>query len=132
MSAVLSIAAIGGHGPRATAVNFVKVDGVRPWAWVSNDIAAQLAPGMVLRVERVSEGSVQSSYTKDGIEVELKVPKVQLFLGGTIEVDAPEAEPLPEATFVVSDAAAKYRAAYAAKQAGRPTIQIASSDEELI
>lgn len=118
MSVSLSIAAINGSGPKATAVNFVKTDdGHRPWAWVANDIAAQLAPGMVLRVETVSTGKVETAYTnKDGQQVDLKVPKVQLFLGGLIEIDAPEQEPLPEATFVVSPAAAEYRKAYLAKR----------------
>lgn len=123
----LSIAAIGGSGPKATAVQFVKTDdGVRPWAWLPNDLAALLAPGMLLNVEHVSTGKTETAYTdKAGNTVELKVPRMQLFLGGTIEVDAPEAEPVPEITVKVSDKAAAYREAYLAKQAKQ-----APSDED--
>lgn len=125
----LSIAAIGGHGPKATAVSFVKDDnGHRPWAWLPNDLASQLAPGMLLNVEHVSTGKTETVYTdKAGNTVELKVPRVQLFLGGTVEVDAPEADPVPEITVKVSDAAAKYREAYMAKRAAEAT---SSSDQD--
>lgn len=120
MSTVLSIAAIGGKGPKATNVAFLKNEaGVREWAWVPNNIAEMLAPGMRLVVEAVSVGKVEETYTdrNTGEVVPLKVPKVQLFLGGEITVDAPEQEPLPEAQWKVSDAAAAYREAYRAKQA---------------
>lgn len=120
MSVSLSIAAIGGSGPKATAVNFTKTEeGQRPWAWVPNAVAADLVPGMVLTVESVSTGKVETTYVKDGVTVDLKVPKVQLFLGGQITVDAPDSEPVPEATFVVSDQARAYREAYLAKHSGQ-------------
>ena len=120
MSTTLIIAGINNPGPKATAVSFVKSDnGTRPWAWVSNSVAAQLAPGMRLIVPAVSEGKIETSYTdKNGNIVDLKVPKVQLFLGGDISVDAPEAEELPEASFTATDAAAEYLKSYLAKRAG--------------
>jgi len=125
MSTELIISDFGGSGPKATAVLFVKDEqGRRPWAWVSNEEAAQMAPGMILRAEHVSTWKVETSYIKDGQEIALKVPRIQLSLGGTIEVDAPEADLVPEATFVVSDKAAAYKQAYLAKQAKKaPTVE---------
>lgn len=130
MSVSLSISAISGSGPKATAVMFVKSpEGVRPWAWVPNAVAAGLVPGMVLTVESVSTGKVETTFERNGQVETLKVPRQQLFLGGSIVIDAPDSEPLPEATFTVSDAAAAYREAYLAKRA---TPAIPGAEEEPI
>lgn len=124
----LYIADVGYQGPKSTKVSFVIDDnGVRPWAWVDNGTAAQLARGMVMHAEHVGTSKVETSYLKDGVEVELKFPRMQLFLGGTIEVKGPESEPLPKATFVISDEAKAYREAYMAKHAGNAA---PSSDQD--
>jgi hypothetical protein len=116
MSKVFSIAGISNPGPKSTAVSFTKDEaGNRPWVWIANEVAAGLVPGMIVTAEKVSTGKVQTTYTKNGVEMALKVPKIQLFLGGQVAIDPPEQEVLPEATFVVSDAAKAYREAYLAK-----------------
>lgn len=118
MSSMLTIAAIGGSGPKATAINFLKTEeGVRQWAWMSNDIASRLRPGMVLTVEQVSTGKTETTYIANGVQVDLKVPKQQLFLGGHITVAKPDAEPLAPVTVTFADDAATYAAAYDAKKA---------------
>lgn len=119
MSTKLNIAAIGGSGPKATAVQFLKdATGVRQWSWIANPIAAQLRPGMSLTVEQVSTGKVETSYTDaTGTVVALKVPRQQLFLGGSITVEAPEAEVLAPVTVTFAGDVAKYASAYDAKQA---------------
>lgn len=133
MSTVLTIAAIGGKGPKATSVAFGKTeDGVRQWAWVPNSVAEKLAPGMTVIVEAVSVGKVEKTYTDKvtKTEVALKVPKQQLFLGGEITVDAPDAEPLPEAQWKVSDAATAYREAYHAKRQAEQATNEGAGDTE--
>jgi hypothetical protein len=116
MSHSFTIAAIGGSGPKATAVNFVKTeDGVRLWAWMSNDVASRLRPGMSIVAEQASFGRVETSYEKDGVVTELKVPKAQVFFGGSVTVAKPASEPLAPATFVFEDGVADYAQAYDAK-----------------
>jgi hypothetical protein len=116
MSHSFTIAAIGGSGPKATAVNFVKTeDGVRLWAWMSNDVASRLRPGMSIVAEQASFGRVETSYEKDGVVTELKVPKTQVFFGGSVTVAKPASEPLAPATFVFEDGVADYAQAYDAK-----------------
>lgn len=124
-----TVAAIGGSGPRATAINFVKTDeGVRVWAWMSNDVASRLRPGMVVRAEQASFGKVETTYTdKAGIVTELKVPRRQVFLGGQVIVAKPESEPIVPATVVFETEAEEYARAYDAKNGGRPTITIDDS-----
>lgn len=114
-----SIAAIGGSGPKSTAVNFLKnEDGIRIWTWVPNNVAATLRPGMVVRAEQVSFGKVQKDYTApDGTVMALKVPKMQVFLGGSVSFHAPESEPIAPATFSLADDATDYAKAYDAKNA---------------
>jgi len=110
MAVKLIVAGVGGVGPKSTNVSFVTRDGVREWAWVGNPLASSLRAGMVLLVEQVQPANkVQSTYiNSEGVEVELKVPKRQLFLGGNITVEAPEQQPLLPVTFVVTDEAIKF------------------------
>lgn len=123
MSTVLSIAAIGGSGPKATVISFVKSDdGVRPWAWLPNEIAASLVPGMRLAVAQVGNGKVEETYTdRNNQVIPLKVPKQQLFLGGNIEVLPPDQPIMEPVTVVFSDQAKAYADAYRAKQATATT-----------
>lgn len=133
MSTVLSIAAIGGKGPKATSVSFTKTeDGIRQWAWVPNDVAATLAPGMTVIVEVTSMGPVETCYTDKvtKTEVALKVPKQQLWLGGDILADAPEQEPVPEAKWHVTEAAKAYLEAYRAKQQAKQATSEGAGDTE--
>jgi len=106
----LVVAGVGGVGPKSTNVAFVTRDGVREWAWIGNPLAVSLRAGMVLLVEQVQPANkVQTTYiNSEGVEVELKVPKRQLFLGGNITVEAPEQTPLLPVTFVVTDEAIKF------------------------
>lgn len=113
----LVVAGVNNSGPKATSVSFLTRDGVREWAWLANPLASSLRAGMVLLVEQVQPANkVQSTYiNSDGVEVELKVPKRQLFLGGNITVEAPEQTPLLPVTFVVTDEAIKFANAVDAK-----------------
>ena len=105
----LVVAGINSPGPKATSVSFLTRDGVREWAWLANPMASSLRAGMTLLVEQVQPATkVQTTYLKDGVEVELKVPKRQLFLGGSITVEAPAQEALKPVAFVVTDEALKY------------------------
>lgn len=124
MSHSFTIAAIGGSGPKATAVNFLKnEDGVRIWTWMANDIAKVLRPGMTVVAEQASFGRVETTYEKAGVITELKVPKVQVFLGGQVVVRKPEAEALAPTKVVFEDGLEDYIKSYDAKNA-RPTIVI--------
>jgi hypothetical protein len=105
----LVVAGVNNSGPKATSVSFLTRDGVREWAWLPNQMASSLRAGMTLIVEQVQPANkVQTTYLKDGVEVELKVPKRQLFLGGSITVEAPAQEALKPVAFVVTDEALKY------------------------
>lgn len=122
MSHSFTISAIGGSGPKATAVNFLKTEeGVRLWAWVSNDIARSLRPGMTVVAEQASIGRVETSYEKAGVVTELKVPKAQVFLGGKLVVRKPETEVLAPLTVVFEDGVEDYARAYDAKNASSVT-----------
>lgn len=124
MSTVLSIAAVGGSGPKATVISFVKNDdGIRPWAWLPNEVAASLVPGMRLSVAQVGTGKVEETYTDRNTSevIPLKVPKQQLFLGGNIEVLPPDQPVMEPVTVVFSDQAKAYADAYRAKQATATT-----------
>lgn len=126
MSISLIIAFIAANsGPKATAVTFLKTeDGTSQWSWISNDIASKLRPGMRLNVSEVSYSRVQTQYEKDGVMVDLKVPKQQLFLGGSITVELPDTQPLAPATWSFGDEVDNYTAAYDAKRA-----TVAANDE---
>ena len=116
MSHSFTIAAIGGTGPKATAVNFLKTeDGVRLWTWMSNDVASKLRPGMTVVAEQASFGRVETTYEKAGVVTELKVPKAQVFFGGSVTVRKPESETLAPATVVFEDGVDEYAQAYDAK-----------------
>ena len=118
MSHSFTIAAIGGSGPKATAVNFLKTeDGVRLWAWMSNDIARALRPGMTVVAEQASFGKVESTYEKAGVVTELKVPKAQVFLGGSVIIRKPETEALAPLSVTFEDGVEDYARAYDAKKA---------------
>ena len=111
----LIVAIMGGRGAKSTAVNFTLVDGVRPWAWIPNEIVTkqiamldangkqaldksgnpifkdQIRAGVTLEVtEVVALGDIQTTYTSDGIEYELKDPKQQLIVGGQMSVTQPQ------------------------------------------
>lgn len=89
----LIVAGISKQGPKSTSVSFVTVDGVRPWAWLPNELvtAHNIRAGVTLNVtEVVAMGDTQSTYTSDGIEYELKTPKQQLMLGGQMSITQPE------------------------------------------
>ena len=125
MSHQFTIAAIGGSGPKATAVNFLKTeDGVRLWTWMSNDVASKLRPGMTVVAEQASFGKVETTYEKAGVVTELKVPKAQVFLGGSVSVRKPESETLAPTTVVFEDGCDEYTRTYDAKN-----ISSASVDE---
>lgn len=118
MSHSFTIAAIGGSGPKATAVNFLKTeDGIRLWAWVANETAKDARPGMTVIAEQASFGKLETTYEKAGRIETLKVPKVQVFLGGKVIVDAPESESLSPVEVEVTDKARAYARAYDAKKA---------------
>lgn len=128
----LVVAGVGGIGPKATAINFIKDDfGVREWGWLPNETAATVRKGSIVIAEFAERASkVETTYIKNGKTLELKVPKRQVFLGGVITVDAPESKPLPEATYVVTDAARVYAARVDAKQVASAATSEASSGEE--
>lgn len=128
----LVVAGVGGIGPKATAVNFLKDDfGVREWAWLPNAIAASVRKGSVVTAEFATHASkTETTYIKDGKTLELKVPKRQVFLGGVITVDAPESKPLPEATYVVTEAARVYASRVDAKQVASAATSEASSEND--
>ena len=112
----LIVAAIGGKGPKSTAVNFTVVDGIRPWGWIPNQIVTkqvamldengkqavdksgkpifknQIRAGVTLLVSQVmAMGDVETSYIEDGIEISLQKPKQQLLLGGNdMEIIQPQ------------------------------------------
>lgn len=111
------VSAIGGSGPNATSVFFTKTpNNVRPWAWIPNNVATNLAPGMQITVTQVSWGKQTDTYRDNGQQVALKVPRCQVFLGGDIIIDAPEQSLLPEAKFQITEAAARYRDTYIASR----------------
>jgi len=123
MSISLIIAFIANtSGPKATAITFLKTeDGVSQWSWISNDIASKLRPGMRLIVGEVSTSRVQTQYEdKSGNMVALKVPKQQLFLGGSITVELPDTEPVTPATWSFGDDIVKYADSYDAKRITTP------------
>jgi hypothetical protein len=117
MSHSFTVAAIGGSGPKSTAINFVKTeDGIRLWSWMANDVASKLRPGMVVVSEQVSFGKVETTYTdKVGVVTELKVPRTQVFLGGSVVVRRPESEPLAPASVSFEDGCDEYASAFDAK-----------------
>jgi len=105
---------VSAPGPKAKAVTLgVTEEGVALWTWMANDVV--VVPGMTFSCESVGFGEVQTSYTKDGVEVALKRPKRQVFLYAEAVLDAPESEPVVT-TAVVTDAAREYAEKYAAAQ----------------
>ena len=123
MSHSFTIAAIGGSGPKSTAVNFLKTeDGVRLWTWMSNDVASRLRPGMTVVAEQASFGRVETTYEKAGVVTDLKVPRAQVFLGGAVTVDIPESEPIAPMAVTFADGVEKYRSAYDAKNTSADSV----------
>ena len=107
------VSAIGGSGPKATAINFVKTeDGIRLWAWVANDTASRIRPGMRVVAEEASFGKVETTYLKAGVVEELNVPKRQVFLGGTLDIKKPETQLLAPVSVKFEDGCDEYAAAY--------------------
>jgi len=106
---------VSAPGPNAKAVSLgVTEDGVALWTWMAAD--AVVVPGMTFSCESVSFGKVQTSYTKDGVEVALKVPKRQVFLYAKAVLDAPEQEAVVTEV-EVTDAAREYAERFAKAQA---------------
>ena len=128
MSTTLIVAGIGGSGSKSTAVNFTVVDGMRPWAWIPNEIVRkqvaildvdgnqvvnklgepvvrnQIRAGVTLNPEEVvAFGSPETSYVKDGIEHDLDIAKQQLLLGGDLEISQPKFKPLKALTVTKSE-----------------------------
>lgn len=130
MSTILSIAFINGHGPKATKVVFLKdTAGNSEWAWISNDIASRLRPGMRLECEQVSRGRVQTTWRNElGEEQMLKTPQVQLFLGGDMRVLKPEMVDRKPINVSFEDDLDEFTAAYDAKRADNA--QSATGNEE--
>ena len=112
-STTLIVAAIGGSGANSTAINFVKTqDGIRLWGWIDNNTASRIRPGMSVVANEVSFGKVETHYEKAGVVTELKVPRAQVFFGGTLEVVAPETQPLSPVTVRFAEGCDEYAAAY--------------------
>ena len=120
MSITLIIAFIANtSGPKATAITFLKTeDNISQWAWVDNSVAAKLRPGMKLVVGEVGTARVQTQYedNKSGNMIDLKVPKQQLFLGGAINVELPDTQPVAPATWSFNDDLDGYSDNYDAKR----------------
>ena len=107
------VSAIGGSGPKATAIKFVKnEDNIGLWAWVANDTASRIRPGMSIVAEQASFGKVETTFLKAGVIEELKVPKRQVFLGGTLVIKKPETQPLAPLSVTFEDGCDEYAAAY--------------------
>lgn len=108
-----TVAAIGGSGPKATAINFVKTeDGIRLWAWFANDTASRIRPGMRVVADEVSFGKVETTYEKAGVVTELKVPRAQVFFGGALVISNPDTQPLAPVSVTFEDGCNEYAAAY--------------------
>lgn len=105
---------VSAPGPKAKSVSLGIHEGVALWTWMAAD--AVVAPGMTFSCESVSFGKVQTSYTKDGVEVALKVPKRQVFLYAKAVLDAPEQEAVVT-DVEVTDAAREYAERFAKAQA---------------
>lgn len=112
----LIVAFMGGSGQKSTSVSFTTTNGVRPWAWIENEIVTkqvamldtngkqavdksgkpifrnQIRAGVTLLVSEVrAMGNVETSYVEDGIEISLQKPKQQLLLGGNdMEIIQPQ------------------------------------------
>jgi len=107
------VAGIGGSGAKATAINFKKTeDNIGLWAWVANDTASRIRPGMSIVAEQVSFGKVETHYEKAGVVTELKVPKRQVFFGGALTIKKPESQPLAPVSVNFEDGCDEYAAAY--------------------
>jgi len=85
-------------GPKSKAVSLGKVTEeiggraveVALWTWMGKDTI--VVPGMTFSCESVSLGKLQTSYTKDGEQVDLKVPKREVFCHAVAVLGAPEAQ----------------------------------------
>ena len=115
----LIVAFTGGSGQKSTSVSFTTTtDGIRPWAWIENEIVTkqvamldtngkqavdksgkpifrnQIRAGVTLLVSQVrAMGNPETSYIQDGIEISLQKPKQQLLLGGKdMEIIQPQFE----------------------------------------
>lgn len=85
---------VSAPGPKSKAVSLGKVvEGgveIALWTWMAKDTV--VVPGMTFSCENVSLGELQTSYTKDGVEVALKIPKRQVFCHAAAVLGAPEAQ----------------------------------------
>lgn len=120
------VAFVGGHGVKSTSVSFLKdQNGVRLWAWIDNSTAMSIRAGSVVSADAHRLSSVkETSYLKEGVVTDLKVPRRQVFLGGNVVVDAPEQDPLPPVVAKVTDEAKVY-----ASRVDSKVIVVEGSDE---
>lgn len=101
MSTTLIVAGVSNSGPNSTAVSFTTDDGIRPWAWLPNEIVTthNIRAGVTLEADEVvAMGSPVTFYVKDGIKYELTQPKQQLMLGGNLIITQPTFKPLTALT----------------------------------
>jgi hypothetical protein len=114
-------------GPLAQVVNLGKVvqDGqeVRLWTFIDKDEV--VVPGMTFFCPDVGYGPIQTSYTKkdengNEVEVDLRVPKRQVFCYIAAQLDAPKTPPVTTKA-VVTDAAREYAEKYFAARAKTET-----------
>lgn len=115
------VSSIGHVGPKSTSVFFgpLTADNARPWAWVSNTVAGDLCPGMIVVGDiKVSTGKLEVEYVgKDGVVVPLRTPRQHVFLSGNFVFDAPVDEAFEPAVMSVSDSAREFKSRVANKQA---------------
>lgn len=126
-----SVSGLNNPGPKSTAVSFLKNDdGIRHWAWVANNDAARIRPGMTVTLTVTGFGKVESDYTdKTGALVVLKTPKQQVFYTGAPKVEAPASEPIVIEPAEFADGVDTYAAAYDAKRNGTVPAAVADGDE---
>jgi len=101
MSTTLIVAGVSTSGPNSTAVSFTADDGIRPWAWMPNELVTthNIRAGVTLEIDEViAMGSPVTFYVKDGIKYELTQPKQQLMLGGNMVITQPTFKPLTALT----------------------------------
>ena len=122
LSNTFAVVGLNTPGPKSTSVglrSLNETDDIRYWAWVLNSQVGGIVPGMRVTFDTVSFGKVQTTYVdKAGFVQELKFPRKQVFWGGNLTVDAPDAEPLPEqGEVVITEAARKFANNLLAKKA---------------
>lgn len=114
------VSSLGHRGPKSTRVNFGPLaDGIRLWAWVPNATADAICEGMAITGDFTVRpaGTPETSFTKDGVTTEKRVPTLQVWVNGTPMFDAPASDIGEAPTFTVSEQAEQYRQRVLAKRA---------------